>query len=82
MNEKLLKYITKRPELRPTEAEIIEEAGDTIARLILLMVSMEIAKEVEERTESKLAYIYEMMAKGVYGTHLTMERNDPTEGGM
>ena len=73
-NELLLKYVTKIPELRPNIKDIVEEVGDLMARVHILCIQMGIQEAAVVRTESKIAYIYEMAKKKQYGTKVLLER--------
>lgn len=53
LNEVLIKYLTKTPELKPKIEKIIEEMGDTLFRMKVVAEMFGISKEVNKRFEQK-----------------------------
>lgn len=70
LNEVLIKYITKSDDKKPSIDKIIEESGDVIARLGLLLSQLDIMDKVEARTLHKL----EQIENSISSTILTVER--------
>lgn len=66
LNEVLIKFITKKPELKPPIEKIIEEAGDTIFRLKVLLAYFKIEDEVEKRVAEKALQIDKWMKEMKY----------------
>lgn len=51
LNEVLIKSITKTPELQPPMEKVIEETGDVLVRIMIMMEKLGIKKEVDERID-------------------------------
>jgi hypothetical protein len=69
LQEKLLKYLTKTPEKRPSKKEIVDEFGDMALRGAVVLEQLEIDDDdidarVEEKAEKLLAWYKEGKYKG------------------
>ncbi len=63
LNEVLLKTITKPDNLKPSIDKIIEEAGDVLFRLAVLIKRLDIEDAVGERFREKTAQVVEWVDK-------------------
>ena len=77
LNEVLLKFITKSPEHRPSIDKIIEEAGDVIARLVILIDQLDIEDSVQSRIDEKLSILYKHMVEKGNGTKIEVNKIIP-----
>ncbi len=68
----LIKSLSKHEELKPEKDEIIEEMGDLFLRMAVLIEHMDIADEVEDRADRKLALLYEAAKTGRIGSTVTI----------
>jgi len=59
LQEVLVKYLTKSPELRPKKEKIIEEAGDVIFRVMAIATLFNIEDEVEQRIVEKAKVLHD-----------------------
>lgn len=66
LNEVLIKFITKKPELKPPIAKIVEEAGDVLLRLKVIAAHFGIADAINERVKHKAAQIGKWMSEDKY----------------
>jgi NTP pyrophosphatase (non-canonical NTP hydrolase) len=66
LNEVLIKFLTKSPELKPPIAKIIEEMGDTIFRMKVIATHFKINDEVNNRVKEKAAQLEEWMSQKKY----------------
>ena len=66
LNEVLIKYLTKSPELKPKIEKIIEEMGDTLFRMKVVAEMLGISKDVNKRFEQKAKQIGEYIDKKLY----------------
>lgn len=57
LNEVLVKTITKRQDLKPPVDKIIEEMGDSIARMTVLSTKLGINNHVAARIDEKIAQV-------------------------
>lgn len=65
LNEKLLKFINKKPEYKPKLEEITEEIGDVFVRLEVLARQFS-EKAVQKRIEVKSEKLLKYVEKGEY----------------
>ena len=59
LGEVLTKYLNKQPEYRPKKEKIIEESGDLLYRMTLMIKKLGIEDEVNERFKVKSDQINE-----------------------
>lgn len=59
LNEVLVKTLTKREDLKPPIAKIIEEAGDLTFRLNVLANKLGIVKQIKDREAEKFQQVLE-----------------------
>lgn len=59
LNEVLVKTLTKREDLKPPTAKIIEEAGDLLFRLNVLANKLGIVKQIKDREAEKFQQVLE-----------------------
>lgn len=59
LSEVLLKYVNKSPENRPSMGKIVEESGDVLFRLVVLIEQFDIEDAVDKRCDEKADQIYE-----------------------
>lgn len=59
LQEVLVKYLTKAPDLKPKKEKIIEELGDVIFRTMAVAALFNVEDEVEKRIEDKAKVLYE-----------------------
>lgn len=58
LQEVMTKYITKRPDLKPTKEKLVEEMGDVLFRIIVASKMLDIEKQVHQRLEDKAQTMY------------------------
>lgn len=63
LNEVLIKSITKTPELKPPIEKVIEETGDVLVRLIIMIEKLGIKEEVDKRIDEKVEQILKFLNK-------------------
>lgn len=63
LNEILIKSITKTPELQPPIEKVIEETGDVLVRIMIMMEKLGILEEVDKRIDEKCTQILNFLNK-------------------
>jgi len=66
LGEVLVKKINKIPEKQPPIEKIIEEMGDVLVRVYVLMYQENIEKEVKDRISEKLEMLHKYAKEGKY----------------
>jgi hypothetical protein len=67
LQELLLKYINKKPEKAPSKQSIVDEIGDVIVRLGVVIEQLEVEEEaVGERVDDKIAKLIKYYNEGKY----------------
>ncbi len=72
--ELLTKSISKVERLKPTKEQLVEEIGDLLMRLKVLILHMKIDEDVERRMENKFAALHEWMKQGNLGSTVTVTK--------
>lgn len=61
LNEVLIKSITKTPELQPPMEKVIEETGDVLVRIMIMMEKLGILEQVDKRIDEKIGQILKFL---------------------
>src|SRR5688572_23436404 len=59
LQEVLIKYLTKSPEMKPKKEKIIEEMGDVIFRVLVVTAMFDVKDLMEQRVEDKATILHE-----------------------
>ena len=59
LSEVLLKFLTKKPELKPPTSKITKEAGDVIFRIAVMAEKMKLTDEINDRVNEKEQIMFE-----------------------
>lgn len=70
LSEVLIKMINKIPEKQPKSDKLIEEVGDVLLRLEVLIVKENIQEEVSKRINDKIKQLDAWRTEGKYKTGL------------
>jgi len=66
LSEVLIKMINKMPEKQPSKEKLIEEVGDVLLRLEVLIVKENIQEEVSKRINDKIKQLDTWKTEGKY----------------
>lgn len=59
LQEVLIKSLTKSEGFKPKKEKIVEEMGDVMYRIMVLIQVLEVEDEVEKRIEEKSQHLYD-----------------------
>lgn len=77
LSEVLIKSLTKSGTSKPSKAAIIEELGDFLVRMALFVGNdEEMQANIENRMESKAAFLYERFKAGTMGTRINVQKKE------
>ena len=70
LSEILIKMINKIPEKQPNQEKLVEEVGDVLLRLEVLIIKENIQEEVSKRINDKIKQLDTWRIEGKYKTGL------------
>lgn len=77
--ELLVKSLTKATHLKQTKDLLIEEIGDTLVRLAILVYQLDIDPEVNQRYHNKLRVLGDAAKNGCLGTTIEIHKINEKE---